>query len=118
MNRRNFFVQALSRSVGAIVSSRTLCSVSQTQLAKSNRVVWSPVSKNIKGDPITEVTYNVYRGLCEDGSDGIRLNSVPISMTNYVDSDIGTDSIYYYSVAAVSMAGIEGQRSVIKVGGK
>jgi hypothetical protein len=64
------------------------------------------------------VTYNVYRGLCPDGSDGIRLNTVPISSTNYVDSEIGADSIYYYAVGAVSIAGIEGQRSVIKVGGK
>jgi len=118
MNRRNFLVYALGRSVGAIVTSTTLCSVTETQLAKSNRVAWSPVSKNIKGDSITGVTNNVYRGLCADGSDGTRLNSVPISQTNYVDSDIGSESVCYYAVAAVSMAGIEGQRNVIEVGGK
>ena len=118
MNRRNFFAQALSRSLGVLFSSRAFCSLTQRESVKCNRIVWSPVTKNVKGDPIEGVTYNVYRGLHADGSDGMRLNALPVSGQHYTDTDIEVDFIYYYAVAGVSMAGIEGEKSLIKVSGE
>ena len=65
------------------------------------------------------VTYNVYRGLRSDGSDGVKLNAAPVMATSYLDTDIEPATTFYYAVTGISREGTEGNKSlVVKVGGK
>ena len=53
------------------------------------------------------VGYNVYRGATSGGESSTPLNSTPINVTSYVDTNVTAGMTYYYVVTAVGSNGVQ-----------
>lgn len=62
------------------------------------------VTLSWKASTTAGAAYNVYR---RDASGIVKLNSVPVTQTNYVDSTVQPGQTYYYVTKAVSAKGAE-----------
>ena len=82
-----------------------------TQTAPRAIVSWNAVTTDMGGNPITGVTYNVYRGIQSTGSDLVKLNSSPITLLTYTDTTVTATGVYYFSASAVTSTGLEGNKA-------
>lgn len=87
-----------------------LCSYAQAATAVAT---WDAVTLSVTGQPVTGVTYNLYRSVNLDMSAKTKLNSVTISTTTYSDTTAPSGSNVYYQVNAVASDGTEGAGSNI-----
>ena len=83
------------------------------QAAPQATATWNAVTTSITGQPVTGVTYNIYRSLNADGSVATKLNGSPIALTTYVDTTLLGTTTYYFQVSGVNTDGVEGAKSVI-----
>ena len=77
----------------------------------SVRLHWIAPTTNEDGSPLTDlVSYNVYRSSVA-GTQGVRLNTLPVTDATYLDSDLGNNVTYYYTVRAVNSLNVESEQS-------
>jgi len=75
------------------------------------RLLWVAPTTNDDGSPLTNlVGYNIFRSEVM-GTDGIRLNTDLVQGTAYLDSNLGSNITYYYTVRAVNSIGVESEYS-------
>ena len=82
------------------------------QTAPRAILTWDAVTKDVSGNTITGVTYNVYRGIQSSGSDLVKLNGSSITVLTYTDNTITATGVYYFSASAVSSTGVEGAKVI------
>jgi len=83
------------------------------QSAPQATATWNAVTTSVTGQPVTGVTYNIYRSLNADGSVATKLNGSLIALTTYVDTTLLGTTTYYFQVAGVNSDGVEGAKSAI-----
>jgi hypothetical protein len=82
---------------------RLLALVTQAQGKKFVDLLWAPnAEKDISG-------YNVYRR--EENGEAARINSVPMTMLSFQDTEVVGERTYFYSISAVDKNGHESARS-------
>jgi fibronectin type 3 domain-containing protein len=104
-------IEGLTRT-GARVSSLPgspllISQISRTSARRQHRVTlsWNPSVPTMATEDDV-VGYNVYRRTGR-GNMYIKINSVPVPDTNYVDVSVHGGETYYYQTTAVSSNGIE-----------
>lgn len=105
----------LLKKLGLSLLAMTLM-LSTPVLAQAASAVasWSPITTNVNGDPVTGVTYNLYRSTAADMSGKTKLNSTtPITSTSFTDTTVTAGTNLYYQVHGVTSSGVEGAGSVI-----
>jgi len=85
------------------VPERLLVLVTQRPEEKFVDLLWSPnAEKEISG-------YNVYRR--DENGEPVRINSVPLTMLSFQDTNVEAGHTYFYSISAVNKHGNESARS-------
>ncbi|HEY6307861.1 MAG TPA: hypothetical protein VI488_15525 [Candidatus Angelobacter sp.] len=85
------------------VPERLLVLPSQIRGKKFIDIVWGPnIEKDLAG-------YNIYRR--EEGGKPSRINSTPITMLSFQDTDVAAGHNYFYSLSAVDTHGNESAKS-------
>jgi fibronectin type 3 domain-containing protein len=102
----------MKKILAALAMLFAFSSIGFSQTAPKATVTWNAVTTSTNGTTITGVTYNVYRGVQANGSDGVKLNGSPITVLTYVDNTIDSTTVYYYAVSALSSTAVEGTKSV------
>jgi hypothetical protein len=102
---KQLFVAVLFAFITALsaIAQATACGVAPTPGKPNVCMSFNPVTKDVNGNTITGVTYNIFRATTTGAENyGTPLNPTPLTNPFFYDTTVTVGTTYYYTAVAGS----------------